>query len=66
MSGSFEFVQWNACVHRQDLSLYSHLNEGEKTSTRSSEEDQTHDAASRRTFNDLDLDLGSQGRYCTK
>ena len=27
MSGSFEFVQWNACVHRLDLSLYSHPKE---------------------------------------
>ena len=26
-SGSFESVQWNACVHRPDLSLYSHLKE---------------------------------------
>ena len=27
MSGSFESVQWNACVHRLDLGLYSHLKE---------------------------------------
>ena len=27
MSGSFEFEQWNACVHRLDLGLYSHLKE---------------------------------------
>ena len=27
MSGSFEFVQWNACVHRLELGLYSHLKE---------------------------------------
>ena len=27
MSGSFESVQWNACVHRLDLSLYSHPKE---------------------------------------
>ena len=26
-SGSFVSMQWNACVHRQDLSLYSHLKE---------------------------------------
>ena len=26
MSGSFESVQWNVCVHRLDLSLYSHRN----------------------------------------
>ena len=24
MSGSFESVRWNACVHRLDLGLYSH------------------------------------------
>ena len=27
MSGSFDSVQWNACVHRLDLYLYSHLKE---------------------------------------
>ena len=27
MSGSFESVWWNACVHRLDLGLYSHLTE---------------------------------------
>ena len=27
MSGSFESVQWNTCVHRLDLGLYSHLRE---------------------------------------
>ena len=27
MFGSFESVQWNACVHRLDLGLYSHLKE---------------------------------------
>ena len=27
MSGSFESVQWNACVHRLDLCLYSHQKE---------------------------------------
>ena len=27
MSGSFEPKRWNACVHRQDLGLYSHLKE---------------------------------------
>ena len=80
MSGSFEFVRWNACVHRLDLGLYSHPKEfggkeseamlaprekfplpevqrrngvrshasskGKFPSTRGSEEDQTHDAAS--------------------
>ena len=27
MSGSVESVRWNACVHRLDLSLYSHPKE---------------------------------------
>ena len=27
MSGYFESVRWNACVHRLDLGLYSHLKE---------------------------------------
>ena len=27
MSGSFESMQWNACVHRLDLGLYSHPKE---------------------------------------
>ena len=27
MSGSFESVRWNACVHKLDLGLYSHLKE---------------------------------------
>ena len=27
MSGSFESVRWNACEHRLDLGLYSHLKE---------------------------------------
>ena len=27
MSGSFESVQWNACVHRLDLSLFSYPKE---------------------------------------
>ena len=45
MSGSFESVRWNACVHRPDLGLHSHLKEfwgnGVRThvnSTRVSEE----------------------------
>ena len=54
-SGSFESVQWNACMHRVDLSLYFHLREvlgngvrthvnskGKISSTGSSEEDRTH------------------------
>ena len=27
MPGSFESVQWNACVHRLDFDLYSHRKE---------------------------------------
>ena len=61
MSGSFESLRWNACVHRLDLSLYSHPKEflgivvrtQQKNSalpkTFSSEEDRTRDAASSRT-----------------
>ena len=64
MSGSFESVQWYACVHRQDLGLYSHLKEfwwnGVRTHANSkeksclpenisSEEDRTHNTASSRT-----------------
>ena len=63
MSGSFQSVPWNACVHRLDLSLYFHPkevflgnavrthadSEGKIPSTGGSEEDRTHDTASRRT-----------------
>ena len=61
MSGSFESVRWNACVHRLDLSLHSHPNEflgnGVRTHVDSKgkipcigglEEGQTRDAASRK------------------
>ena len=27
MSGSYESIRWNACVHRLDFGLYSHLKE---------------------------------------
>ena len=62
MSGSLESLWWNACVHRLDLNLYSHPQElggmeSEPTlfplvkfplpEKFSSEEDQTHNAASR-------------------
>ena len=70
MSGPFEPVRWNACVHRLDLGIYSlpkevfgsggggggrggvrtHVNSKRKipsTENFSSEEDRTHDAASR-------------------
>ena len=62
MSGSFESVRWNACMHRLDLGLYSQvflemesepmLTPREKSplpENFSPEEDQTHDAASSRT-----------------
>ena len=64
MSGSFESVRWNACVHRLDLGLYSHPKEfwgmesepmltpwAKIPSTGKKfypEEDRTHDAASSR------------------
>ena len=61
MSGSFESVRWNACVHRLDLGLLSServLGKGVRTranskgkipSTGGSDEARTRDAASRRT-----------------
>ena len=60
MSGSFESMQWNACVHRLDLGLYSQPKEiwGTYVNSKgkcplpekfSPEEDQTNDAASSRT-----------------
>ena len=68
MSGSSESVQWNTCVHRLDLGLYSyvkefwgngarnHVNSTENiTSTGSSEEVWTGNAVSHRT--------GSPTRY---
>ena len=62
VSGSLESVRWNACEHRLDLGIYSHLKEflgnwvrthvnskGKIPSTGSSEEVWTRNAASRRT-----------------
>ena len=62
MSGSFESMQWNACVHRLDFSLYSHPKEfwgngvrtyvnskGKIHSTGSLEKNQTGVAASCKT-----------------
>ena len=62
MSGSFESVRWNACVHRLDLHLYSHqkqflgngvrtlVNSKGKITTKgkkfSPEKDRTHNTAS--------------------
>ena len=64
MSGSFKSVRLNACVHRQDLSFYSHPKEFRGNGVRmhvgykekipllekfSPEEYQTHETASSRT-----------------
>ena len=62
MSGSFESMRWNACVHRLDLGLYPHPKEfggngvrnyanskGKIPSTGGSVEVRTCNAASRRT-----------------
>ena len=53
MLGSFESVPWNACVHRLDLNLYSHLKEfhskGKILCTRGLKQDRICDAASCRT-----------------
>ena len=57
MPGLMESVQWNACMHRLDLGLYSHLKEfvgnvnfkGKIPFTKCSEDDQTHNTESRRT-----------------
>ena len=75
MSGSFEPVRWNACVHRLDLGLYSHPKEffggmeSEPMLTpvegkyplnqRDSEASQTHEAASCRTVSPAHYQLSS-------
>ena len=47
MSGSFESVRWNACVHRLDLGLYTPREKSPLPEKKFfSEEDRTHDAAS--------------------
>ena len=74
MSGSFESVRWNTCVHRLDLGLYSHPKESlkngvrihvnskeEKPSTRGSEEDRTRDAALHRTVSPTHYRLSYSG-----
>ena len=76
MSGSFQSVRWNACVHRLDLCLYSHLKDflgngvrthvnskGNISSTGDSEEVWTHNAASRRTANLPHYWLSNSGPY---
>ena len=70
MSGTFESLQWNACVHRLDIGLYSYSKEffengvrthvnskGQIPFTSSSEEDRTHDTSSRRTVAQHTSDL---------
>ena len=77
MPGSLESVRWNACVHRQELGLFSHLKEfwgngvrahvnskGKIPSTGkrfSSEEDRTHDAVSSRTASPTHYQLSYSG-----
>ena len=74
MSGSFKPMQWNACVHRLDLALYSHPKEfwgngvrthvnskGKMPYTGGSEEDQTRDAASHKTSNPTHYRLSYSG-----
>ena len=72
MSGSFESVHWNACVHRLDR-LHSHPKEwgngvrthvnskGKIPSTEGSKEDQTHNTVSRRTANPTHYQLSYSG-----
>ena len=76
MSGSFESVQWNTCVPRLDLGLYSHSKEfwengvgthvnskGKIPSTGkfSPEEYRIHDAASSRTVSPTHYQLSYSG-----
>ena len=77
MSGSFESVRWNACVHGLDLGLYSHPKDfggngvrnhvnskGKIPSTGGSEEGRTHNTASRTTANQHTTKLlESLGQY---
>ena len=77
MSGSFESVCLNACVHRLDLGLYSHPkefvgngvrthvnSEGKIPSSRGSEEDPTHNAGSGRTASPAHYPLNYSGPFC--
>ena len=76
LSGSFESMWWNVCVHRLDLTLYSHpkevLGNGVRThvnskvktpSTRGSEEGQTWDTASPWTVNPSHYQLSCSDPY---
>ena len=69
-----ESMLWNACVHRLDLSLYSHpkefLGNGVRSyvdskrkipSTRGSEADQTHNTASHKTASPIHYPLSYSG-----
>ena len=73
MSGSFESVQWNACVHSVDFSLSSERVLGRMDletmstvrvkipSTKDSEEGRTHNAASHRTASPTHYQLSYSG-----
>ena len=74
MSGSFESMRWNACVHGLDVGLYSHPKEflengvrthenskGKIPSTGGSEDGQTRDSASRRTASPMLYRLSYSG-----
>ena len=76
MSGSFESMRWDACVHRLDLGLYSdptefrgngvrtHVNsKGKMPSTGGSEEGRICDAASQRTVSPRHYRLSYSGPY---
>ena len=76
MSGSNESMRWNACVHRLDLSLYSHpkefLGNGARTHVNSKrtipytgglEEGQTCDAASCRIVSPTQYRLHYSGPH---
>ena len=61
MSGSFESMRWNACVHRLDLGLYSHPKELWGSGVR------TQDDSKRKiTFTGKILRGGSSLRCCIK
>ena len=68
MSGSFESVRWNACVHRLDLgytliqkSFGGMESERRIPSTGSPEQDRTRDAAARRTASPTHYQLSYSG-----
>ena len=74
MSGSFESVRWNACVHRLDLGLYSHPKEflgngvrtrvnskGKITSTGGAEEDRTRSPTLSTTASPTQYQLSDSG-----